>query len=489
MPDPVPVTGVPQTEADSASPGKAQVTPALSSPTAWPYRRILLWWVLLNLACWYQGPWFSRVFNPKVVKTGSDTFLADFFQDWASAKNFWEGLPIYTPQELTVHRYLGIPRDPNDIGFIEINAHPPTSVLFFLGFAFLDFADAFLVWNILSLLALVVSLLLIVCQLKLSFSGWEVLRIATLLLVCEPFWQQMLQGQFNLVLLLAITCAWAADRSGQQGLAGGLLGVATAIKLFPAFLFLYFLVARRWRVIATGAITIAALTILTALVFGPEIYLTYFHDARPHVTLYRGAWYNLSLPSVWAKLFDPGKQFSGVLIQPLVESPFLAVVGAAASVIIVLAVLVWVVSRSRSQTDFDEAFSLTLIGMLLVLPITWEHYGMLLVLPIFVLWPRVARFKLARLGFIAALSILWLTRYRVVSHVMILMGAENHPGMGWISTPWNSVTALSVSTYALLTLFVLGFWAVQRSSSLREDTFTPDRSVTQDVVGMHKGLA
>src|SRR5581483_7187098 len=109
-----------------------------------------------------------------------------------------------------------------------------------LPFAGLNFADSFALWNILSLVSLAASAWLILYQLGMPFSLWDLLPAATLLLLCHPFWHQMVHGQMNFMLLLLLTGTWAADRTGRPIWAGVLLAVAAAIKIYPAFLLLYF---------------------------------------------------------------------------------------------------------------------------------------------------------------------------------------------------------------------------------------------------------
>src|SRR4051812_26868986 len=76
-------------------------------------------------------------------------FVTDFFQDWASARNYLDGLPIYTNHQVTIPRYVG-PVDPICYSN-QVNAHPPTSVLLLLPVARLDYRPALLVWNLTSL--------------------------------------------------------------------------------------------------------------------------------------------------------------------------------------------------------------------------------------------------------------------------------------------------------------------------------------------------
>jgi hypothetical protein len=52
------------------------------------------------MACWSQGRGFLESLDPP------HDAVMDFFQEWASAHNLFEGLPIYTPQLLRARRVV-----------------------------------------------------------------------------------------------------------------------------------------------------------------------------------------------------------------------------------------------------------------------------------------------------------------------------------------------------------------------------------------------
>jgi len=257
-----------------------QKCPPLEQATRrWRWHHIAIWLFLFALVVWWRGPSYRRALRPDYFPDApSLLLLPDFFQEWASARNWLEGLPVYTPQEATAARYLGLHRMAGDRGFIEYNAHPPAAVLPGLPVAKLPFASAFVVWNALSLVMLAVSGWLMVHQLKFPWSPWDLVPACTLLLLCRPFEHQMIHGQLNPLLLLLLTGAWAADRTGRPRCAGALVGIAAAIKLFPGFVFVYFLARRQWRSVAAGVLTLAALGGLTAIMFGLESYRSYLHE-------------------------------------------------------------------------------------------------------------------------------------------------------------------------------------------------------------------
>jgi hypothetical protein len=411
---------------------------------AWPAARRWLWVTLAVVVCVMQGPSFIRDLRPPLDRG------LDFFQDWASARNLLEGLPIYTRHEVSARRYMGIEVDPTDPFFVPVNAHPPTSVLLPLPLAWLDYPDAFLAWDLLSLAALGVSLWLVGRELGVRFSAWSVFPAVTLLLICFPFRLHVEQGQLSIVLLVLIVGAWVAYRRGWPVWAGALLAAATAIKLFPGFLFLYFLLRRQWRVLIGGAVSFLLLAALTAALLGPDIYTTYLRDVLPQVGDYRSGWGNVSLPGIWFKLFDPLTE--RMQVEPLWRGPVLARVGALASCALLVAILARVTLRVRSRADDDRAFGLAVTAMLLVSPLTWEHYLPLLLIPLAVAWVNLppAGVTWKHLLFVALVVALWASTDQLTDPFLPGSYLKN------VAMPLHTVTLLSLKCYMLLGLFAFG---------------------------------
>src|SRR5262249_12093262 len=170
-----------------------------------------------------------------------------------------------------IHDYLGFWRDSSNPNFyfsLHVNAHPPTSVFLAVPFAWMDYQTAFLVWNLVSLLLFAGTVALVVRQLGLSVTLPAAAVAFVLLVQCSPLRAQLMQGHLNPVLLALITGAWAAERSNRPGWAGVLLGLATAIKLFPGFLLVYYAIRGRWRVVFSGAMSFVLCTAVTLLVVG-----------------------------------------------------------------------------------------------------------------------------------------------------------------------------------------------------------------------------
>ena len=414
-------------------------------------KRIWVWASLALLTSVTIAPAFVSGMRP------GPTEGVDFFQEWASAKNLLIGTPIYTDLEESARVYLGYTLAPGEQMRIRRNAHPPTSVLAAIPFALLDYPNGMLAWNIASLSALVLSLWLIGRELGLRPEPWTIMPAITLALLSNPLRQQINHGQLNLILLLMLTLVWVADRSNRTTWAGTVLGLATAIKLFPAIFFLYFVLRRRWNVVGAGLAALAAATALTVAILGFDTYRSYVNEVLPEVSVFRNWWLNASLAGFWIKWFDAGAVSSLVdpalpdYLAPIVRQPILARVGWIASPVAVLGVWAHVVWRARTREQQDWAFGLTLTTMLLVSPLTWDHYFLLILLPLAQLWIALSKTRRERLVLLVLLICLWASPYNVWTAFI--------PAPGNPAAPLRSLIAISFQFFALLGVFVLGIKA------------------------------
>lgn len=123
-------------------------------------------------------------------------------------------------------------------------------------------------------------------------SGWAPVAIAVAA-VGKP-----LQSNFEHLnitpILLGLVIATAAElRAGRETRAGVWLGLATAIKAFPALMFLYFICTGRWRGLITGIVVACGLTVGAMLPYGPDgavhAVLEWAHLGREAATLGRAA--------------------------------------------------------------------------------------------------------------------------------------------------------------------------------------------------------
>lgn len=414
---------------------------------AWPAGRRWLWGLLAIVVTVTQGPDFIGCLRPS-RETG-----IDFCRNWIAARYILEGRPVYSDQEPGIGRYLGYRSDPDSVGVTKLT-HPPPAALLAVPFASLDYPDATLAWNVVSLFALAVSLWLIGRNLAIGFSCWAILPLTTLILLCNPLRQQLQEGQLNLLLLVLLIGAWVAARSGRLWWAGGLVGAATAIKLFPGFVLLHFLVRREWKALAAGVASFAIITALTMLIVGPEAYRTYVTDVLPLLAGDRANWLNSSLVGFWSKLFDPGNTRDARFVVPLWRNLWVAQIGIVISVGVTLVLWARHVWSARSREECDRAFGQTLTTMLLVSPVVWDHYFLLLALPIALTWLALPDSPWIKAWLLVTLVALWIDQSAL--WVAAIPGTSPNTWSKGVASPMDTLTVLSFQFYSLLSLFILG---------------------------------
>jgi hypothetical protein len=114
-----------------------------------------------------------------------------------------------------------------------------------------------------------------------SMTGLGYRRIALAFALSVPLYRNLEYGQLYVFLLLLITAACWAYVRGFRGLAGGLIAVAAACKIFPILFFVFFLQRRDWRALTWGAITGIATVAISVAIFGWNVHRTYLHEILP----------------------------------------------------------------------------------------------------------------------------------------------------------------------------------------------------------------
>ena len=109
-------------------------------------------------------------------------------------------------------------------------------------------------------------------------------RIALVLFLSFPLHRNLLYGQFYVFLLLLIAAACFCYLRGHRGLAGGLVAIAAACKVFPIILFVFFLQRRDWRALIAGVVTGASAVAVSIAVFGLNAHRTWLMEILPWVT-------------------------------------------------------------------------------------------------------------------------------------------------------------------------------------------------------------
>jgi alpha-1,2-mannosyltransferase len=424
-------------------------------------------WLILALWGWLSlSPMWIAAMKP------SQNQITDFYQDWGSARNYWTGLPTYTPHAISIPRHLN--HSSNSMPSIEYNAHPPTCVLLTLPLAWVDYPAAVLACNVISFLALALSLVIIAHELHLPPK--VLLPTLALLPLCQPIYANFQLGQLTSVIGLLIALTWVLERSKrmeQSCLAGALVGIAAAIKLFPAYVVVYYLAQLRIRPILAATLIFMVLNTLAVLVLGIDTYHDYINIVLPYQSKFRSFGYNISIAGFWYKLFDPLGERN--LIIPLWHCPVLAHTGTLLSDLAITLAVIKISSQALTVTQRDFAFAAVVTAMLLVSPVTWDFSLPLLLVPLALLGQHSLKpYASWMLGPLILISIaIWIPQ--------ILLTKLALAGRSVIYVPWTFMLgAPSLKFYALLATFALTIvacWVEKKSTSI---------ATTHEVEGLSK---
>ena len=159
------------------------------------------------------------------------------------------------------------------IGLVPITPFSTLAVWPLTGFAPLTAKH---IWILLNL-----ALLGPICWMLRSMTRLSYQRIALAFSLSVPLYRNLQFGQFYVLLLLLIVAACWAYLRGYRALAGVLVAIAAACKIFPVLFFVFFLQRRDWRALAWGVITGVAAACVSVAVFGWNVHRTYLHEILP----------------------------------------------------------------------------------------------------------------------------------------------------------------------------------------------------------------
>ncbi len=336
----------------------------------------------------------------------------DFDTFWHSAVALVAGDDIYdTPAKLT-------------------NLNPPLLTALLVPFAWMDALTAYRVFMVLTLVLVAGSVLAVARELRLPRTATALALLAVL--ASSPLHGTLVLGQIYPLLLVGLVAGWIAERRGRPVLAAALYGVTVALKPSLAPILLLLAVQRRWVPLRAGIGAAAVATLAGVLVAGPSSAIEWlkiaFSEPVPDTVD------NASLPGLAVRFGVP------------------SVFGMLAGLAVLAGTLVWI-GRNRHRVDpAGTAPWAVLAAGLLLSPIAWHNYLMLL-------FPGALALVPLGLGALTAAGL-------ALAVIPVSWNADWPPdGVG---------PALARSLYCAV---LIGYWAVLLSSSVRsaaDERVSPD---------------
>jgi hypothetical protein len=259
------------------------------------------------------------------------------------------------------------------------------------------------VWMLVNL-----ALLVPLCWMLRSMTGLSYQRIAIIFALSFPLHRNLLYGQFYVLLLALIVAACWAWLREYYVLAGTLVAVAAACKIFPVLFLVFFLQRRCWRALASAAVTGLAAAAVSIAIFGWNMHRTYLHEILPWALRGEGmppyVTASASISSLLHYLFLTEPQWNP---HPWHDSPFWYALLQPTLQMLVLAPAVLLIRKDdRTRGRILLEWSALLTASLAISTIPASYHFVLMALPVCVL----AAMLLERrwYGWLAVLLVLYL---------------------------------------------------------------------------------
>lgn len=270
-----------------------------------------------------------------------DTLGHDFLAYHRAIERLVSGAPLYD-MSFTV------------AGGFGLFFYPPTFAPMILPFAYLSAQAATWVWVAVSLVAFLIGVALLPVSRSVR---WWILLLAGL---SFPFVFAIKLGQVGPILFLAFAVGWRGLDDPVR--LGGSAALGAAIKLQPGLLLVWALLTGRFRAVVVGAVVLVSLAVVATVLAGPTAWADFLVLVR-----------TVSDPIATERNVTPG----AVAFQ--LGAP--TSVATAIQLFNTIGVIGAFVAAIRWSGD-EASFLVAVIASQLISPILWDHYAMLLLLPV-----------------------------------------------------------------------------------------------------------
>ncbi|HUA35336.1 MAG TPA: glycosyltransferase family 87 protein [Candidatus Binataceae bacterium] len=263
------------------------------------------------------------------------------------------------------------------IGTVLRTNYPPTTLLLFEQFVKFRPIVAYWIWISLSAVLFVAALtLMLTAELPMPLAAIAAVFAISYLPVDIHF----VFAQIQIPLLFLFVLVMRELRQNRQDTAGSILALAGLLKIFPMLLIIYFVSDRRWKGVACAGLVFVFGFVLSMLLMGRDA-LDFF-----------GAFVRTALPGHGAPILPivsiPGAYFrfyeffstkADIRAHHLGSLTFVSTL----TNLLVLALALRAALRLRERgKSLEPAFGLLITTTVLVTPIAWPHYMVLLLIPL-----------------------------------------------------------------------------------------------------------
>jgi len=370
----------------------------------------------------------------------------DFSNYYESAWALRHGIDPYSALLTPIGAQLGLETG----GLLHASETPPF-LLCFEPLARLRPRAAFWIWTAINFSALAIAMYLLLAHRR-GLSGRTAWLLAGLLLMPAPVSLNFYWGQSQLIVLALMVAAMRAMERDRDGTAGLLIAIAGLLRAYPLLLVGYFVIRRKWRAVVLATTGIAAGVLVTVAALGSTQTLSFVHGA------------------LWLTDYSVVNRVDNLSLGPFVSRTFWALTGTASGSahdwirraciavgdLIVLGVTIRATLADANRGDPDwRIYSLWIATSLMLTPVGWHHYLVLLAIPFVQLVASAADGRSSsRAVWMAALSYsLGAFSLRVFNRFLV-----PPPTAFQLSFPWLVRALEETSFIALLTGYIASYW-------------------------------
>jgi hypothetical protein len=335
-------------------------------------------------------------------------------------------------------------------GLIHASDTPPF-LLCFEPFTYLRPRAAFWIWTAINFLALAIAMYLLLAHRR-ELSGRTAWLLAGLILMSAPVDLNFYWGQSQLIILALMVAAMRAMERERDGTAGLLIASVGLLRAYPLLLVGYFVVRRKWRAVGFATAGIAAGVFLTVAALGFTQSLSFVHGAS------------------WVTDYSMMNRVDNLSLGPFVSRTFWALtgtasgsstdwirrVGIAVADIVVLGMTIRATLADANRGDPDwRIYSLWIATSIMLSPVGWHHYLVLLAIPFVQLAASAADGRSSsRAVWMAALAyVLSAVSLRVFNRFLMPPPTEFQ-----LIFPWLARALEETSFIAFLTGYIAAYW-------------------------------
>jgi hypothetical protein len=393
-------------------------------------------------------------------------YTHDFSAFYAEAIAFRHSLDPYTTNLTPIGQPLGL-----HIGSLIHATDTPTALLLFIPFSFVTPSVAHTIWIALNAGALTAALILLLWP---KYSGLSVrvgCAIGAIALLYQPITDNFIFGQRQTLILLLLVLVMRALDEGREAAAGLLFGLAVAYRAFPALISGYFVVRRQWRPLIFIGVALAIIGVVTVAGLGIPVCAGYLHGMNFAVSAFRLDPADVSLRGFTIRLFS---YVAG--LQPNTRIQILQRITITSGEIVIVGLAAWPTYQRRQRVGLDRrAYALWIAAAIILSPLSWIHYMILLLIPFVEIASAAERQKCSRREVWAAIA----------SYVLIAMTYPLREDLVGVTAWVHGVRYLAEGpSVSLLVGFLAAYWfATDTSDSPDAETLrkTPPGFATSDL--------